>query len=449
MLKRFLDFPQNNLSADNQLRGRLLNILLVWVGIITTLTLILLAVTGILGIMAQPFIVYVLAIVLIIGIAALYRLNKSGKVILSGALFLALLSIAITLADDPGEVLAGRTLFFFVIPILMASFLLRPNASFILATFLATEHALMWILVEVDKPFSPFGMIGFFVLALVAWLAASSLENALRESREINLRLDELVDERTAELAEAIVQLGSANARLTELDRLKSKFVSDVSHELRTPVSNISIYLEMADDSLSEIDAIPEKVTGFLKILRGETFRLSKLITDVLDISRMEKEISEFKLQKVDAHKIIEDVFKANQLMAESKGLEFSFEPLASFDQIMAEPSQLKQVFTNLVGNAINYTPKGSIKISTLLRGDDEFLFRVQDTGIGIEREDIEHLFDRFYRGKQVNLSSIPGTGLGLAITKEIIEAHNGTVDLQSEVGVGTTFTASFPLYRK
>jgi len=101
------------------------------------------------------------------------------------------------------------------------------------------------------------------------------------------------------------------------------------------------------------------------------------------------------------------------------------------------------------VGNAINYTPKGSVKISTLLRGDSEFLFRIQDTGIGIESEDLEHLFDRFYRGKQASLSSIPGTGLGLAITKEIIGAHNGSVDLESEVGVGTTITASFPLHRK
>ena len=227
----------------------------------------------------------------------------------------------------------------------------------------------------------------------------------------------------------------------------KSKFVSDVTHELRTPVSNISIYLEMADDALSKMADIPERVIGFLKILRGETLRLSNLITDVLDMSRMEKALTEFKLEKVDANKIIQEVFQANQLMAESKKLELSFEPFEPIPQIMADPNQLKQVFTNLIANAINYTPKGNIKITSSLRDDEDFVFRVQDTGMGIEDEDLKHLFARFYRGKRASLSSIPGTGLGLAITKEIIEAHNGRIEIQSEVGVGTTFTAYFPLY--
>jgi len=449
MLQRIMILSLEDISPDDKRRGELLNILLVGVALIASLILAFLTLARITGSIKYEAILFISTLTLLPGIFAIYWINQKGKVQLAGVIFLILISLAITYSDTPKELVVGRSLIFFIIPIMMASFLLRSYASFIVAALLTLEHLYLWNFTDVQADFSMFGMAAFFVFALITWLAANTLENALRESREINLKLDELVDERTAELAEAIVQLGSANERLTELDKLKSKFVSDVSHELRTPVSNISIYLEMAEDSLSAIEAIPERVMGFLKILRDETFRLSNLITDVLDLSRMEKEISEFKLQEVDAHKVIDDVFKANQLMAESKGLEFSFEPIASLHQIMAEPNQLKQVFTNLVGNAINYTPKGSVKISTLLRGDSEFLFRIQDTGIGIESEDLEHLFDRFYRGKQASLSSIPGTGLGLAITKEIIGAHNGSVDLESEVGVGTTITASFPLHRK
>ncbi len=446
MLNRLIKYSAPTAKHDDQRRGALLNILLFGVGVIALLSIITMFFLEVAGVIDESFSLYLVIIGLLTGTIGIYFLNQSGKVLLSSSVFLVVITIAISFADTPEELLAGRSLFFFIIPVMMASFLLRSNASFIVAGLLSIEHLLLWNLADVQIDFSIFGIMGFFVFALITWLAARTLENALYESREINLRLDELVEERTTELAKTNVELASANERLTELDSLKSKFVSDVSHELRTPISNISIYLEMTEASLSTAPNIPERVMGFLKILREETLRLSSLITNVLDISRLEKDMSELNLQQVDANKIIEDVFQANRLMAEAKGLEFSFTPFEALPQLLVDPDQLKRVFTNLIANAINYTPKGSVKLSSSLSDNNEFVFRVQDTGMGIASEDTKHLFERFYRGDRASLSSIPGTGLGLAITKEIVEAHNGTINIESEVEVGTIFTAYFPI---
>ena len=293
-------------------------------------------------------------------------------------------------------------------------------------------------------------MVGFFLFALITWLAAQSLEQALEQARKINQNLDRIVGERTEELDEANAYLEQANERLQELDALKSKFVSDVSHELRTPISNISIYLEMLEDVLSNLgETLPQKTLEFLKILRNETSRLSKLITDVLSTSRLEQVKSNIEMQVVDVNKIIRDVVGANRLKAQSKEIELTLDETTAPPNLLAEPDQLKQVFTNLVGNAINYTSKGSINISTQVNDQNQFIFQIQDTGMGIASEDLEHLFDRFYRGQQASRSSIPGTGLGLAITKEIVVIHQGTIEVESEVNVGTTFTLTFPIHQE
>jgi signal transduction histidine kinase len=444
---RKLSLPHiETLSIEAQRRRLLLNIMVTGVIIIAAFSLVMVIVTQVLDLLDHTRLVYVSIIGLLPGLLAVYMMNRSGRVYIAAILFLGLISAAISFADTPELLVAGRSLFFFVIPIMMSSFLLPAYASFIVAGLLTIEHLIIWNSFEINQLFSPFGMVGFFVFAMITWLAARSLEVALNTAYEVNENLDRLVDERTKELAEANVQLASANERLQELDELKTKFVSDVTHELRTPISNVSIYLEMAENSLAKMEDLPEKVVGFLKVLRGETTRLIKLITDILDVSRLEKGISEIEFQLVDANQIAREVFEANRLMAEAKGLEISFESFISTPQLMADPDQLKQVFTNLIANATNYTSEGSIRISTLQTNDGYFDFCIQDTGMGIKSEDVDHLFERFYRGSQASLSTIPGSGLGLAISKEIVEAHNGKMEVQSEIGIGTEFHVYLPL---
>jgi signal transduction histidine kinase len=310
------------------------------------------------------------------------------------------------------------------------------------------EHAIIWNTVDFNINFSPFGMIGFFVFALISWLAARSLEVALQEAREVNQHLDELVDERTKELAEANLQLeeqarelANANMRLTELDRLKSKFVSDVSHELRTPISNLTIYLEMLES------ARPERRERYRSVLQEETRRLDRLVSDVLDLSRMEMGVTKVEFDWVDINEIAEKVVTANLPRAKGKDIEISFEAGDDLPKVWADANQMNRAINNLVGNAVNYTPEGSIWVSTHLDTEAElFRLQVKDTGVGIEDKDKPHLFERFYRGEKAGQSTIPGTGLGLAITKEIVDGHQGFIEVESAIGKGTIITVSLPL---
>jgi len=435
-------------GADDIRRGQLLNIMLVGVGLITSLVLFILLLTDLAQLMEHSIILYIAVVSLVLGVLSLYWLNQRGHVSLASSLFLILLTLVITFADRPAQLIAGRSLTFFVIPIMMSSFLLHSYSSFIVAFLIALEHAVIWNTMEFDISFSPFGMIGFFVFALISWLAARSLEAALYESREINRRLDELVEERTKELADANLQLeeqarelAKVNLRLTELDLLKSKFVSDVSHELRTPISNLTIYLEMLET------AKPDRRQRYRAVLQEETRRLDKLVSDILDLSRMELGTTKIEFDWIDINKIAQQVVLANQPRAEAKDLSISFEAGDDLPQIWGDANQINQAINNLIGNAVNYTTEGNVWISTFLDGESEQLcLMVKDSGFGIRDKDKPHLFERFYRGEQAGQSTIPGTGLGLAITKEIIEHHRGSIEVESEVGSGSTFTVLLPL---
>lgn len=242
--------------------------------------------------------------------------------------------------------------------------------------------------------------------------------------------------------------------RLRELDRLKSQFVSNVSHELRTPLANIKLYLSL-------LAKRPEKREGYLSVLEREANRLEKLIQGVLDLSRLEARPDILHREPVVLDEVIACVLEAQRLSAESKCLALDYIPGPDVPPVLADRNQLIQVFTNLVNNAILYTPEGGrIEVATRLAttqddgrgttGDQPStgyaVVTVRDTGIGIAPEDLGRIFDRFYRAPQAEASGAPGTGLGLAIVKEIVDLHGGHVEVTSQVGMGSTFRVWLPV---
>ncbi len=235
--------------------------------------------------------------------------------------------------------------------------------------------------------------------------------------------------------------------RLRELDRLKSQFVSNVSHELRTPLSNIKLYLSLLSKGR------PEKREGYLGILEHEVVRLERLIQGVLDLSRLDvRSEAAFALQRepVSLDQVIAGVLEAQRVSAEARRLTIRYIPDPQVPPVNADRNQLIQVFTNLISNAILYTPEGGqIEVATNLHPYREQLHAVvtvRDTGIGIAPEEINCIFDRFYRSPRAEAAGVPGTGLGLAIVKEIVDLHHGRVEVTSEVGVGSTFTVWLPI---
>ncbi|MCB9419771.1 MAG: GAF domain-containing protein [Ardenticatenaceae bacterium] len=239
--------------------------------------------------------------------------------------------------------------------------------------------------------------------------------------------LEKRVAERTQELA-------GANEQLQQLDRLKSKFVSDVSHELRTPITNLTMYLDLLERGRAD------RREHYVSVLQKETARIRQLVEDILDLSRLEASRDQGGMFKpVDLNEIVSQVVTAQLPQINAAGLRLRFLPDTDLPLILAAPHQLTQVVTNLLTNAVNYTPEGSIEVKTY-QENDEVCLMLQDTGMGIDPDDMPHLFERFYRGQRVAQLGVPGTGLGLGIVKEIVDLHGGRVEAASEFGKGSVF---------
>jgi PAS domain S-box-containing protein len=272
----------------------------------------------------------------------------------------------------------------------------------------------------------------------VADQLAIALQNAQlqEQTRHHAEELERRVAERTRELAEA-------NERLTELDRLKSKFVSDVSHELRTPIANLKLYIELLNRGR------PEKQAQYVVVLQQQIRRVANLVDDILDLSRLESRKQQgITFGPVELNEVVAQVVMAHQPRAEAAALTLSFVPGSDLPAVRGDANQLAQVVTNLVANAMNYTPEGTVQVETVLRDNQVGLF-VVDTGRGIAAEDLPHVFERFYRGRPTQQADVPGTGLGLAIVQEIVELHQGRIEVTSQADQGTTFRIWLPIYRQ
>lgn len=231
--------------------------------------------------------------------------------------------------------------------------------------------------------------------------------------------------------------------REREAARMKNDFVSKVTHELRTPLSSIRAYVEMLVDGEAQ-DA--ETRDEFYKIIDSESDRLSRMIENILNISRIEAGVVKVQKQDVALTPIIKEVVECLRPQAAEKDQQLEAELSPVFYQVHADRDMLYQAVLNVASNAIKYTPDGgSIRVSSAIEGGMAVV-RVTDTGLGIPKEDLPKLFEKFYR-VGANKKAAKGTGLGLALVKEIIETlHQGQVAVESEVGKGTTFELRLPI---
>ncbi len=274
------------------------------------------------------------------------------------------------------------------------------------------------------------------VLNLLADQAAVAIENARlhRQAQRHTIELEQQVAARTRDLSEA-------NERLKELDRLKSKFISDVSHELRTPLTNLVLYLDLMERGK------PEKRADYMATLREKSDQLVRLTDDILEFSGLGLFEGKVALSPADLNEIISSVITLHRPRAEAAGLTITFEAGADLPPVPADSSQLSQALSSLLDNAIAYTNRGGISVLTSLApGGEAILLQIQDSGTGIPAEELPHIFDRFYRGQRVGQLSTPGSGLGLAMVKEIVDLHGGTLAVESRMGKGTIFKMQLPL---
>ena len=258
--------------------------------------------------------------------------------------------------------------------------------------------------------------------------------------RTVRIFLTQVLD-RHSETIKGIAMTIQDITREAELNEAKSQFISNVSHELRTPLFNIKSFIE----TLCEFgdDLTENERREFLETANHETDRLTRLVNDVLDLSRLESSKT-YHLDAVDIAQIIEQTLRTYQLNAKDKGLEILQEVEPNLPPILGHYDLLLQVLTNLVGNSLKFTETGgkiairAYKFNNSAR-KSQVRVEVSDTGIGIDAEDREAIFERFFRVEN-RVHTLEGTGLGLSIVKNIVEKHHSKVNLISEVGVGTTF---------
>jgi len=273
----------------------------------------------------------------------------------------------------------------------------------------------------------------------------SVTKNAVMENEEpplFDVTLSALPDENRS--VGGVVTIFRDITREKEISRMKTEFVSQASHELRTPLSSINAYIEMLLDSEATDE---ESRQEFYQIIKTEAERVSRMIDNMLNISRIEAGIVKVERTEVDFVKVVREVIETMQPQAKGKEIMLADQSGPLMYTAEADRDMMYQVVMNLVGNAIKYTPEGG-RITVTTESDDatrSVLMTISDTGLGIPPDAIDHVFNKFYRIDSYKRVA-KGTGLGLNLVKHIVETvHRGSVGVRSEVGMGSHFWFSIP----
>ncbi|HSH05643.1 MAG TPA: GAF domain-containing protein [Anaerolineae bacterium] len=230
--------------------------------------------------------------------------------------------------------------------------------------------------------------------------------------------------------------------KLREVDRLKSEFLASMSHELRTPLNAIIGFAEVLLEGLS--GELTERMTEDVTMIRNSGSHLRDLIGNILDMSKIEAGMMSIRHRKVDMNRMIKDIMGTASILAQEKGLGLEANVAPDVDYIYADSTRVKQVFLNIVGNAVKFTDKGKVTLDASIRGDDLYV-EITDTGIGIKQEDLQIVFEQFRQIDTTLTQEVGGTGLGMPITKKLVELHGGEIGVMSEMGKGTTFWFTLP----
>ncbi|MDD5004909.1 MAG: ATP-binding protein [Candidatus Omnitrophica bacterium] len=313
--------------------------------------------------------------------------------------------------------------------------------SFVCAPISTKEGIIGALFVGSESMFSPITLGDKEIISILATQIGQSIENAklFEETWRSHQELEIKVKERTKELSRALEEINIVTKR-------KSDFVSAVSHELRTPLTSIKGYASLL--SAGKLGEISAPVKERLEKINKHSDNLSNLITNLLDISRIEAGRIEMKIEDVNLREILDTLADLFAPQFKEKQIEFRRDLPDGLNTIPADRGQLQRVFINLVSNAFKFTPeKGKITVRAK-RIDNSVQIDVEDTGAGIKKENLNKIFEEFYREDNEINQNVKGTGLGLSLVKYIIEAHKGKIWANSELNRGSTFSFILPLTR-
>ncbi|TCK93170.1 two-component system sensor histidine kinase VicK [Natranaerovirga hydrolytica] len=226
-----------------------------------------------------------------------------------------------------------------------------------------------------------------------------------------------------------------------KLEEMQKEFVANVSHELRTPLTTIKSYTETLLEGMVDDE---ETTTNFLEVINNESDRMTNLVKDLLELSKLDNRQTQFKMQLMNLSYVLEESVSKYQIHAHKKNQDMILHPADKKYKVMGDPNRIEQVIKNIISNAVKYTKEnGHIHIN-IYDEKDEVIISIKDTGVGIPQEDLNRIFERFYRVDKARSREMGGTGLGLAIAKEIMEYHNGKIRVESDAKEGTCFYLHF-----
>jgi len=389
-----------------------------------------------------------------------YWLVKRGNLKLPAYLLPLSMIVLFTFVAYVGSGVHSITTHGFIIVIALASLLIGKDAPLPFATLSAAALALLTI-GEINgffvTPYSAnttyadlFIIAAFFTIAAVLLRImmnnlTNSLERARRseaELRKLNQELESRVQERTRDLEKARQEAVTAREAAEKANSVKSQFLANMSHELRTPLNAVLNFTSfVADGVMGPVNE--EQVTALRQSIASSKHLLS-LINDVLDISKIETGGMDLFVQEVDFNEILDSVVAVGGGLVKDKPVEIVAEVEEKLPTSYGDKRRLRQVFLNVVGNAVKFTPKGTIHVKAAKSEDGGIEVAIIDTGIGVAPEDQGAIFESFKQVKH-DLPDMVGTGLGLSITKHFVESHGGTITVESELGKGSMFRIRLP----
>jgi signal transduction histidine kinase len=283
------------------------------------------------------------------------------------------------------------------------------------------------------------------LLTVFAAQAAVAIQNAqlYTHLEESAAQLEAKVHARTAELEATYAELAASHARLRELDQLKSDFLSNVSHEFRTPLAAIKGFVDNLLDGVT--GPLPDKQRHYLVRVHDNVERLSRMVSDLLDLTRIEAGKIELVPETLDVAATIAEATESLRPLARARNIGLTA-ALAACPPIWGDPDKVHQVLTNLISNGLKFSPPGGrVTVSVAAEPPEMVRIAVRDTGLGIPPGERERVFDKFYQVGRVDGERPPGSGLGLTIARHLVELHGGRIWVEGGLGEGSTFVVLLP----
>ena len=296
-------------------------------------------------------------------------------------------------------------------------------------------------------------MLGVFVLALLAVLAMAGMISRIvtKPVAELSAGIERMTKgdyqhrvhvPGRGEMAQLAAAFNQMSEQVHNLDEARNQFVSNASHELKTPLATIKILVQ---SMIYQDDMDPQLRNEFLSDIDREIDRLSSVVGDLLTLVHIDSHKLRLRREMMVFADTVRTSVKRLDPLAKKRGQKIEVS-IADSCEMFADPGKLAQVCYNIIENAIKYTPDGGKIAVSLRRAGRDAVLEIADTGVGIPPEDLPHVFDRFYRVDKARSRDTGGTGLGLSIVQQIVRLHAGSVTVQSEPGVGTTFTVQLPV---